>query len=76
MNDNTIYNLQPATKQQSRKLFRFYPTEANTTEKIVIDSDSTQGESWRLINCSCSTENGYPGYIVCKDGELLIEQAV
>lgn len=39
MNDNTIYNLQPATKQQSRKLFRFYPTEANTTEKIVIDSD-------------------------------------
>ena len=39
MNNNIIDHLQPTTKQQSRKLFRFYPTEANTTNNPLGVSD-------------------------------------
>lgn len=57
MNDNTINHLQPATKQQSRKLFRFYPTEANTTNNPLGVSDEAveamriKPIGQRLVSC-------------------------
>ena len=57
MNDNTIYHLQPATKQQSRKLFCFYPTEANTTNNPLGVSDEAveamriKPIGQRLVSC-------------------------
>lgn len=57
MNDNTIYHLQPAIKQQSRKLFRFYPTEVNTTNNPLGVSDEAveamraKPIGQRLVSC-------------------------
>ena len=57
LNNNIIDHLQPTTMQQTRKLFRFYPTEANTTENPLGVSDEaveamrTKPIGQRLVSC-------------------------
>lgn len=57
MNNNIIDHLQPATKQQTRKLFRFYPTETNTTNNPLGVSDEAveamraKPIGQRLVSC-------------------------
>lgn len=57
LNNNIIDHLQPTTMQQTRKLFRFYPTEANTTENPLGVSDEAveamraKPIGQRLVSC-------------------------